>query len=157
VGTLALALWVVVEVAPLHHPPFPLHADARSLLGMYDISQESLKPLRSPYEYLAFFQLPYTTSWQDLKDQFRLAGNVIRADILLDTTGRSKGQGTVLFESPQDAQKAIRAYFPSICRMCILSGDLGADTVCVQGCLKTLIFKHVSFPFTKISLHSDVL
>jgi len=54
--------------------------------------------------------LPYTTSWQDLKDQFRLAGNVIRADILLDTTGRSKGQGTVLFESPQDAQKAIRMF-----------------------------------------------
>lgn len=54
--------------------------------------------------------LPYTTSWQDLKDRFRHAGNIIRADVLLDTTGRSKGQGTVLFESPQDAQKAIRMF-----------------------------------------------
>jgi RNA recognition motif-containing protein len=54
--------------------------------------------------------LPYTTSWQDLKDRFRQAGNIIRADVLLDTTGRSKGQGTVLFESPGDAQKAIRMF-----------------------------------------------
>lgn len=54
--------------------------------------------------------LPYTTSWQDLKDRFRQAGNIIRADVLLDTSGRSKGQGTVLFESPQDAQKAIRMF-----------------------------------------------
>jgi RNA recognition motif-containing protein len=58
----------------------------------------------------SFVQLPYTTSWQDLKDRFRQAGNIIRADVLLDTTGRSKGQGTVLFESPGDAQKAIRMY-----------------------------------------------
>jgi len=54
--------------------------------------------------------LPYTTSWQCLKDMFRQAGNIIRADVLLDTTGRSKGQGTVLFESAQDAQKAIRMF-----------------------------------------------
>ena len=35
-------------------------------------------------------------------------GNIIRADVLLDThTSRSKGQGTVLFETSNEAQKAI--------------------------------------------------
>jgi len=37
-----------------------------------------------------------------------LIGNIIRADVLLDLSGRSKGQGTVLFESSNEAQKAIR-------------------------------------------------
>jgi len=54
--------------------------------------------------------LPYTSSWQDLKDKFRQCGNIIRADILLDTTGRSKGQGTVLFETSNEAQKAINMF-----------------------------------------------
>jgi len=51
--------------------------------------------------------LPYTCSWQDLKDKFRVCGNIIRADVLLDMSGRSKGQGTVLFETSNEAQKAI--------------------------------------------------
>jgi len=54
--------------------------------------------------------LSYTCSWQDLKDKFRQCGNIIRADILLDTTGRSKGQGTVLFETSNEAQKAINMF-----------------------------------------------
>ena len=37
-----------------------------------------------------------------------ILGNIIRADVLLDLSGRSKGQGTVLFESSNEAQKAIR-------------------------------------------------
>jgi len=54
--------------------------------------------------------LPYTCSWQDLKDKFRSCGNIIRADVLLDLSGRSKGQGTVLFESSNEAQKAISLF-----------------------------------------------
>lgn len=40
------------------------------------------------------------------------AGNIIRADIIQepDGSGRSKGQGTVLFETPYEAQKAMRAF-----------------------------------------------
>ncbi len=34
--------------------------------------------------------LSWQTSWQDLKDHMRKAGNVVRADIFLDETGRSK-------------------------------------------------------------------
>lgn len=46
-------------------------------------------------------------SWQDLKDTFRKAGNVVRADVSAGPDGRSKGYGTVLFETTDDADNAI--------------------------------------------------
>jgi RNA recognition motif-containing protein len=42
-----------------------------------------------------------------MKDLFRKAGQVIRADVALNQEGRSKGHGTVLFATIEDAQKAI--------------------------------------------------
>jgi len=54
--------------------------------------------------------LPYTTSWQELKDHFRSCGRIIRADTLIGSDGRPKGQGTVLFEAPFEAQKAIETF-----------------------------------------------
>ncbi|KAJ3016400.1 UNVERIFIED_CONTAM: hypothetical protein HDU68_012233, partial [Siphonaria sp. JEL0065] len=51
--------------------------------------------------------LPYIVAWQDLKDLFRQAGNVTRADIHNGPDGRSKGTGIVGFDSPTDAQNAI--------------------------------------------------
>jgi len=51
--------------------------------------------------------LPYSTSWQDLKDIFRTVGTVVRADILYGQDGRPKGSGVVLFASPADAARAI--------------------------------------------------
>jgi len=51
--------------------------------------------------------LPYSTSWQELKDHFRQCGRIIRADTLIGPDGRPKGQGTVLFETRIEAQKAI--------------------------------------------------
>jgi RNA recognition motif-containing protein len=54
-----------------------------------------------------FFQLPYQAGWQDLKDLFRSAGNIIRADINIGADGRPKGSGTVIFETAKDAQQAI--------------------------------------------------
>jgi hypothetical protein len=52
-------------------------------------------------------KLPYQAGWQDLKDLFRVAGNIVRADINLGADGRPKGSGTVVFETPKDAQAAI--------------------------------------------------
>jgi RNA recognition motif-containing protein len=52
--------------------------------------------------------LPYNTTWQELKDYCRNIGNVIRADILTNSDGRSKGQGIVLFERAADARQAIK-------------------------------------------------
>lgn len=50
--------------------------------------------------------LPYNVGWQDIKDLFRSAGNVIRADIHLTPDGRPKGTGVVLFETIEEARNA---------------------------------------------------
>lgn len=52
--------------------------------------------------------LSYETSWQDLKDHMRQAGNVDKADILQFEDGRSKGCSVVVFQNPKDAARAIR-------------------------------------------------
>lgn len=54
--------------------------------------------------------MPYSAGWQDLKDLFRSAGNVVRADINIGPDGRSKGSGIVVFATPEDAQNAIAQY-----------------------------------------------
>jgi RNA recognition motif-containing protein len=48
-----------------------------------------------------------------LKDLFRSAGNIIRADINIGADGRPKGSGTVIFETAKDAQQAISEFFLS--------------------------------------------
>ncbi|GAA5903696.1 hypothetical protein JCM6882_003389 [Rhodosporidiobolus microsporus] len=54
--------------------------------------------------------LPYTVGWQDLKDLFRAAGSIIRADVKQGPDGSHTGTGTVVYETPQDAQNAIAMY-----------------------------------------------
>ena len=55
--------------------------------------------------------LPFHYAWQDLKDLFKPVGGVGKADIVLDRDGRSKGWGTVIFDSEDDAQKAIQVIY----------------------------------------------
>jgi len=52
--------------------------------------------------------LAYETSWQDLKDHMRAAGNVDKADVLKSEDGRSKGCGIVLYQKTHEASRAIR-------------------------------------------------
>ncbi|KAJ3078346.1 hypothetical protein HK102_004563, partial [Quaeritorhiza haematococci] len=52
--------------------------------------------------------LPFTVQWQELKDLFRQCGNVVRADVAQDQTGRSRGHGSVVMSSVEEAQKAIQ-------------------------------------------------
>ncbi|RIA97359.1 hypothetical protein C1645_707212 [Glomus cerebriforme] len=54
--------------------------------------------------------LPFNCQWQDLKDLFRNAGNIIRADVSTNFDGRSRGFGTVLFATPEDARNAVGMY-----------------------------------------------
>lgn len=54
--------------------------------------------------------LPFSLKWQDLKDRFRDAGRIIRADIKQDDNNRSKGCGTVTFETADEAVKAISIF-----------------------------------------------
>ncbi|KAG0311146.1 hypothetical protein BGZ97_012053 [Linnemannia gamsii] len=54
--------------------------------------------------------LPYSINWKDLKDLFRKAGPVDRADIFQDREGRSRGTGTVSFDSSHDVGRAISMF-----------------------------------------------
>ncbi|GBG77914.1 hypothetical protein CBR_g25845 [Chara braunii] len=51
--------------------------------------------------------LPYSATWQDLKDFFKQFGTVIRAEILTDERGLSKGRGTVRFSNCMEATNAL--------------------------------------------------
>lgn len=51
--------------------------------------------------------LPESVNWMELKDHFRQCGRVAHADVLTDTSGRSKGCAIVEFERPEEALKAI--------------------------------------------------
>lgn len=64
----------------------------------------------APGTQLFVGNLPFQIGWQDLKDLFRSAGNVVRADIQLFPDGRSKGNGIVSFSSVNDAKNAIELY-----------------------------------------------
>lgn len=50
--------------------------------------------------------LPWSTSWQDIKDLFRECGEVVRVEIHAEK-GVSCGCGTVLFKTQEEAQNAI--------------------------------------------------
>jgi len=54
--------------------------------------------------------LPWSVSWQTLKDHFQQAGKVVRADVVSDESGRSRGFGTVSFETQAEAQLAIEQF-----------------------------------------------
>eukprot|EP00308_Calcidiscus_leptoporus_P009492 CAMPEP_0119360924 /NCGR_PEP_ID=MMETSP1334-20130426/8375_1 /TAXON_ID=127549 /ORGANISM="Calcidiscus leptoporus, Strain RCC1130" /LENGTH=237 /DNA_ID=CAMNT_0007375833 /DNA_START=1 /DNA_END=714 /DNA_ORIENTATION=- len=51
--------------------------------------------------------LSYDTTWQRLKDHFRQAGEVVHADVMQESSGRSKGCGLVTLSSPHEAALAI--------------------------------------------------
>lgn len=50
--------------------------------------------------------LPYSVTWQVLKDKFKEAGEIEYAEVKMDG-GRSKGSGTVRFQGVEGAKKAI--------------------------------------------------
>ena len=54
--------------------------------------------------------IPPGISWQDLKDHFKIAGDVVFASISVDMqTGQSKGHGLVQYATTDEAEYAIRA------------------------------------------------
>ncbi|BEI97940.1 hypothetical protein CcaverHIS631_0302390 [Cutaneotrichosporon cavernicola] len=80
-------------------PPIPLN-------GLANQAKDLGAP-NSVYDRVCFVKnLPFTMQWQDLKDLFRPAGVVIRADVATTPDGQSRGFGTVLLASPEDAQRA---------------------------------------------------
>uniref|UniRef100_A0A3B4T9W3 Heterogeneous nuclear ribonucleoprotein M n=1 Tax=Seriola dumerili TaxID=41447 RepID=A0A3B4T9W3_SERDU len=61
--------------------------------------------------------LDYKVGWKKLKEVFSMAGMVVRADILEDKDGKSRGMGTVTFDMPIEAVQAV----------CILLKNVGMD------------------------------
>ncbi|TKS74627.1 Heterogeneous nuclear ribonucleoprotein M [Collichthys lucidus] len=51
--------------------------------------------------------LDYKVGWKKLKEVFSMAGMVMRADILEDKDGKSRGMGTVTFDMPLEAVQAV--------------------------------------------------
>ena len=58
--------------------------------------------------------LPFTTTWQDLKDAFASAGRISRADMLQGPDGKSKGAGTLQFETNAGAAKAVSDFHDAL-------------------------------------------
>ena len=77
-----------------------------------NFNRSNIAPLRVRPEdegrLLYVGNIPWRSSWQDIKDFFREIGPVIRVDIPVDkNTRRSRGFATVLFEKQEDAKSAI--------------------------------------------------
>lgn len=51
--------------------------------------------------------LAWSVKWQDLKDHMKAAGNVVHADVMEESSGRSRGYGLVEYETQDEAQVAI--------------------------------------------------
>jgi RNA recognition motif-containing protein len=56
--------------------------------------------------------LPWSVEWQDLKDLAKQHGDVVKADVVKRSDGKSRGFGTIVFKTPEDAQQAIQACAP---------------------------------------------
>ena len=77
-----------------------------------NFNRSNIAPLRVRAEdegrLLYVGNIPWRSSWQDIKDYFREIGSVIRVDIPINkATRRARGFATVLFEKQEDAQAAI--------------------------------------------------
>ncbi|KAK9814909.1 hypothetical protein WJX73_001756 [Symbiochloris irregularis] len=51
--------------------------------------------------------LPWSCTWQVLKDHFAECEGLERADVIIDNDGRSRGFGTVRFQSPEAANGSV--------------------------------------------------
>jgi RNA recognition motif-containing protein len=58
---------------------------------------------------IIFSNLPFRAEWQELKDMCAPFGSVVRADVDKLPDGRSKGSGTVVFASQDEAWECIRS------------------------------------------------
>jgi RNA recognition motif-containing protein len=50
--------------------------------------------------------LPWNTTWQQLRDAFADTGDIQRVDVIIDSAGRSRGFGTVRYATKEEAESA---------------------------------------------------
>lgn len=67
--------------------------------------RRSRSPRKSNQIYIK--NLPYSVSWQQLRDVFEAYGEILRVDIPKDSNERSKGFGFIMFKNDGEASKAI--------------------------------------------------
>ncbi|KAF9788638.1 hypothetical protein BJ322DRAFT_1050218 [Thelephora terrestris] len=91
-------------------PPAPSNADIEAVIQMATSNQGRLPIPKDTRTQLFVGNLPYRVRWQDLKDLFRKAGTVLRADVSLGPDNRSRGYGTVLLASAEDATRAVEMF-----------------------------------------------
>ncbi|KAK7008813.1 myelin expression factor 2-like isoform X2, partial [Biomphalaria glabrata] len=75
-----------------------------------DLSGGSLDPVELPTELtnIVFVaNLHYSVSQLQLKSLFKLAGHVMKAEIKVDSNGKSRGMGRVHFRHPMEADQAV--------------------------------------------------
>lgn len=80
-----------------------------SQAGMYGSGRSSPAPAFADRQ-LFVGNIPFNCQWQDLKDLFRAAGQIQRADVSLGPDGRSRGFGRVVFATPEDAMNAMQMF-----------------------------------------------
>ncbi|PPR06524.1 hypothetical protein CVT24_001443 [Panaeolus cyanescens] len=88
----------------------PAVSNTSAALHQDDSLSSSYLPDGSSSRSLFVGNLPFHCQWQDLKDLFRQAGTILRADVALGADGRSRGFGTVSFATEHDADRAMRMF-----------------------------------------------
>jgi hypothetical protein len=92
---------------------FPAIASVAFVLGRWGAGQKYQWAMaamdgESPRNRVFVQGLPPSVTWRELKDHFRIAGNVVYGNVTTDRdTGISKGFGVVEYETHEEAQYAI--------------------------------------------------
>lgn len=73
-------------------------------------SQAAMQQQGGERRKLFVSNLPFSCTWKLLKDTFSQVGRVLRADIIMDERARSRGMGTVVFSTQDEALKAIEEF-----------------------------------------------
>jgi RNA recognition motif-containing protein len=74
--------------------------------GGYANNGAPRRPQSNPNQ-LFVGNLPWSTTWQDLKDIAKDNGfNPVRADVAMSYDGKSRGWGTLAFETEDEAKRA---------------------------------------------------
>lgn len=89
----------------LQHQRGPMHPPS----NMFGSGRNSPSPALADRQ-LFVGNIPFNCQWQDLKDLFRAAGQIQRADVSLGPDGRSRGFGRVVFATPEDAMNAMQMF-----------------------------------------------
>ncbi|KAM9327697.1 heterogeneous nuclear ribonucleoprotein M-like [Pholidichthys leucotaenia] len=93
-------------------PNGPMVSIPPSLMNNPNIPNEIIQGLQAGRIGCGIFvaNLDYKVGWKKLKEVFGIAGVVVRADILEDKDGKSRGMGTVTFEMPIEAVQAVSMF-----------------------------------------------